>query len=201
MQKFISLSYSWAENLRNPAVIKQVLLTFSVCSAVYQWNFNKRQFNLSNSAKNANACSFLWFKVIWWLDIVQGQRGQLLSENRAQQSTFLKKKKKKAIKPEFSQTSEHMAIFLVFSIFLVVVVLVAMVWERSLWVSKGRYLYDIGGFLLIQVAFKILFQFQSRGWCLYLLALLEDWKQRLKQFHESKNEYVWFKSDHVFLLL
>ena len=201
MQKFISLSYSWAENLRNPAVIKQVLLTFSVCSAVYQWNFNKRQFNLSNSAKNANACSFLWFKVIWWLDIVQGQRGQLLSENRAQQSTFFKKKKKIAIKPEFSQTSEHMAIFLVFSVFLVVVVLVAMVWERSLWVSKGRYLYDIGGFLLIQVAFKILFQFQSRGWCLYLLALLEDWKQRLKQFHESENEYVWFKSDHVFLLL
>lgn len=136
-----------------------------------------------------------------WLDIVQGQRGQLLSENTVQQSAFLKKKKKKAIKPEFSQTSEHMAIFLVFSIFLVVVVLVAMVWERSLWVSKGRYLYDIGGFLLIQVAFKILFQFQSRGWCLYLLALLEDWKQRLKQFHESKNEYVWFKSDHVVLLL
>ena len=64
--------------------------------------------------------------------------------------------------------------FLVFSVFLVVFVLVAMVWERSLWVSKGRYLYDIGGFLLIQVAFKILFQFQSRGWCLYLLALLED---------------------------
>ena len=136
-----------------------------------------------------------------WLDIVQGQSGQLLSENTAQQSTFLKKRKKKAIKPEFSQTSEHMAMFLVFSVFLVVVVLVAMVWERSLWVSKGRYLYDIGGFLLIQVAFKILFQFQSRGWCLYLLALLEDWKQRLKQFHESKNEYVWFKSDHVFLLL
>ena len=108
------------------------------------------------------------------LDIVQGQRGQLLSESTVQQSAFLKKKKKKAIKPEFSQTSEHMAIFLVFSIFLVVVVLVAMVWERSLWVSKGRYLYDIGGFLLIQVAFKILFQFQSRGWCLYLLALLED---------------------------
>ena len=136
-----------------------------------------------------------------WLDIVQGQRGQLLSENIAKQSAFFKKKKKKAIKPEFSQTSEHMAMFLVFSVFLVVVVLVAMVWERSLWVSKGRYLYDIGGFLLIQVAFKILFQFQSRGWCLYLLALLEDWKQRLKQFHESKNEYVWFKSDHVFLLL
>lgn len=136
-----------------------------------------------------------------WLDIVQGQRGQLLSENTAKQSAFLKKKKKKAIKPEFSQTSEHMAMFLVFSVFLFVVVLVAMVWERSLWVSKGRYLYDIGGFLLIQVAFKILFQFQSRGWCLYLLALLEDWKQRLKQFHESKNEYVWFKSDHVFLLL
>ena len=136
-----------------------------------------------------------------WLDIVQGQRGQLLSENTAQQRAFLKKKKKKAIKPEFSQTSEHMGMFLVFSVFLVVVVLVAMVWERSLWVSKGRYLYDIGGFLLIQVAFKILFQFQSRGWCLYLLALLEDWKQRLKQFHESKNEYVWFKSDHVFLLL
>lgn len=81
-----------------------------------------------------------------WLDIVQGQRGQLLSENTAQQSTFLKKKKKKAIKPEFSQTSEHMAIFLVFSVFLVVVVLVAMVWERSLWVSKGRYLYDIAVF-------------------------------------------------------
>lgn len=98
-----------------------------------------------------------------WLDIVQGQRGQLFSENTAQQSAFLKKKKKKAIKPEFSQTSEHMAMFLVFSVFLVVVVLVAMVWERSLWVSKGRYLYDIGGFLLIQVAFKILFQFQSRG--------------------------------------
>lgn len=136
-----------------------------------------------------------------WLDIVQGQRGQLLSENTAKQSAFLKKKKKKAIKPEFSQTSEHMAMFLVFSVFLFVVVLVAMVWERSLWVSKGRYLYDIGGFLLIQVAFKILFQFQSRGWCLYLLALLEDWKQRLKQFHESKNDYVWFKSDHVFLLL
>lgn len=92
-----------------------------------------------------------------WLDIVQGQRGQLLSENRAQQSTFFKKKKKIAIKPEFSQTSEHMAMFLVFSVFLVVVILVAMVWERSLWVSKGRYLYDIGGFLLIQVAFRILF--------------------------------------------
>lgn len=136
-----------------------------------------------------------------WLDIVQGQRGQLLSENTAQRSAFFFSKKKKAIKPEFSQTSEHMGIFLVFSVFLVVVVVVAMVWERSLWVSKGRYLYETGGFLLIQVAFKILFQFQSRGWCLYLLALLEEWKQRLKQFHESKNEYVWFKSDHVFLLL
>ena len=198
MQKFISLSYSWAENLRNPAVIKQVLLTFSVCYAVYQWNFNKRQFNLSDSAKK---CERVFFSLIKWLDIVQGQRGQLLSENTAQKSAFFKKKKKKAIKPEFSQTSEHMAMFLVFSVFLVVVILVAMVWERSLWVSKGRYLYDIGGFLLIQVAFKILFQFQSRGWCLYLLALLEDWKQRLKQFHESKNEYVLFKSDHVFLLL
>ena len=53
-----------------------------------------------------------------WLDIVQGQRGQLLSENTAQQRAFLKKKKKKAIKPEFSQTSEHMAIFLVFLSFL-----------------------------------------------------------------------------------
>lgn len=139
------------------------------------------------------------FSDLKWLDIVQGQRRQLLSENTVQQRAFLIKKK--AIKPEFSQTSEHMAIFLVFSVFLVVAVIVAMVWERSLWVSKGRYLYDTGGFLLIQVAFKILSQFQSRGWCLYLLALLEDWKQPLKQFHESKNEYVWFKSDHVFLLL
>lgn len=198
MQKFISLSYSWAENLRNPAVIKQVLLTFSVCYAVYQWNFNKRQFNLSNSAKNANACSFLWFKVTWYCTRPERATSQ---RKHSKTKCFFKKKKKKAIKPEFSQTSEHMAIFLVFSVFLVVVVLVAMVWERSLWVSKGRYLYDVGGFLLIQVAFKILFQFQSRGWCLYLLALLEDWKQRLKQFHESKNEYVWFKSDHVFLLL
>ena len=154
MQKFISLSYSWAENLRNPAVIKQVLLTFSVCYAVYQWNFNKRQFNLSDSAKK---CERVFFSLIKWLDIVQGQRGQLLSENTAQKSAFFKKKKKKAIKPEFSQTSEHMAMFLVFSVFLVVVILVAMVWERSLWVSKGRYLYDIGGFLLIQVAFRILF--------------------------------------------
>lgn len=137
-------------------------------------------------------------KVTWYCT-----RPERATSQRKHSTTkyFLKKKeKKKAIKPEFSQTSEHMAIFLVFSVFLVVVVLVAMVWERSLWVSKGRYLYDIGGFLLIQVAFKILFQFQSRGWCLYLLALLEDWKQRLKQFHESKNEYVWFKSDHVFLL-
>ena len=33
-----------------------------------------------------------------WLGIVQGQRGQLLSENTAQQRAFLKK----AIKPEFS---------------------------------------------------------------------------------------------------
>jgi len=67
-----------------------------------------------------------------------------------------------------------MPIFLVFSVFLVVVVVVSRVWERSLWVSKGHYLYDTGGFLLIQVAFKIIFQFQFRGWCLYLLALLEE---------------------------
>lgn len=145
----------------------------------------------------------LFFDLKWSDDLIlyKAREGNFSAKTEHSKVLFLKKRKKIAIKPEFSQTSEHMAIFLVFSVFLVVVVLVAMVWERSLWVSKGRYLYDIGGFLLIQVAFKILFQFQSRGWCLYLLALLEDWKQRLKQFHESKNEYVWFKSDHVFLLL
>lgn len=145
----------------------------------------------------------LFFDLKWSDDLIlyKAREGNFSAKTEHNKVLFLKQRKKIAIKPEFSQTSEHMAIFLVFSVFLVVVVLVAMVWERSLWVSKGRYLYDIGGFLLIQVAFKILFQFQSRGWCLYLLALLEDWKQRLKQFHESKNEYVWFKSDHVFLLL
>ena len=92
MQKFISLSYSWAENLRNPAVIKQVLLTFSVCYAVYQWNFNKRQFNLSDSAKNANACSFLWFKVTWYCT-----RPERATSQRKHSTTkyFLKKKEKK----------------------------------------------------------------------------------------------------------
>ena len=36
-----------------------------------------------------------------WLDIVQGQRGQLLSENTAKQSAFLKKKKKKPLSLSF----------------------------------------------------------------------------------------------------
>ena len=84
MRKFISLSYSWAENLRKPSSNK-TSFTYIFCMLFINETLIKG--NLISQTVQKMRTRVLFFD-LKWLDIVQGQRGQLLSENTAQQSAF-----------------------------------------------------------------------------------------------------------------